>query len=200
LLITAILLIVFLYKYTFEKKQLLLKEWILIWVGVTICLFSIFLINTAGVVNERLATQIKVPKDFYTTMDTENDSIISDAILYSHLSAMRVSHAKIILIQAKLESNNYSSDLYKRNHNLFGMKISTSRVTTAGYGRGGYKEYLSWRESVTDYVLWQLTNKVDNLSETEYINFLGKIYAEDPNYTQKIRKYLHDLDFTKFQD
>lgn len=147
----------------------------------------------------KLSTELKVPKDFYSTEIYTQDSILTDEILYNYMLDMRIKHAKIILCQAKIESANYQSPLYKKNYNLFGMKIATQRVSTPGYGRAGYKSYNHWTESVTDYVLWQLTHNADQLSEEKYIDYLGKIYAEDPNYTAKIRKYLKSVDFKKME-
>jgi flagellum-specific peptidoglycan hydrolase FlgJ len=113
---------------------------------------------------------------------------------------MRANFPKVILCQAKIESDDYSSTLFKRNNNLFGMKTSTNRVTTSGEGRAGYKSYLNWRESVTDMALWQLSHKIDKMSQDDYINFLGKIYAEDPKYSSKIRAMLSKINFKQLEN
>ena len=202
LLLISIIIVVYLsYIYTINKKVLKIKDWLLIICGAIGFILITSLIDTGTKVNKKLTTEFKVPKDFYSDTQYFNDSTINDAILYNHILLMRASFPKVILCQAKIESADYSSALYKRNNNLFGMKISTSRVTTASQdGRAGYKSYDSWRESITDYVLWQLSHKIGSMSQDEYINFLGKIYAEDPKYSSKIRTMLSKINFKSLEN
>lgn len=179
------------------KRVLKWKEWVLIASGALCLSIGVALNDSASKINTRLKTEFKVPKDFYSDAEYATDSTINDTTLYGHMLLMRVSFPEVILCQAKIESAQYSSDLFKRNNNLFGMKNSTSRVTTVGQGRAGYKWYPTWKESVTDYALWQLSHNVDKMTQSEYISYLGKIYAEDPNYTKKIREMLKKIDFEK---
>ena len=157
------------------------------------------LVTKIGDINEKLGVEFKVPTELVSDNVYINDSTIDDSILYDHLLSMRAKHPKVILIQAKIESGNYSSKLFQRNNNMFGMKISRRRVTTSSNGKAGYKDYANWQESVTDYILWQFSNNGDKLSTDDYIKYLGKIYAEDPNYTKKIRKMLKEIDFDKLE-
>lgn len=187
------------YKYTIEKKVLKLREWGLIACGVVGITILTNFVEIGTKVNNKLKTEFKVPKDFYSDYDAVNDSTLDDATLYNHMLLMRISHPKVMFCQAKIESANYTSDLFKRNSNLFGMKKSSKRVTTAGYGRGDYKWYPNWRESVTDYAFWQLEHNADKMTQDEYIKFLGKIYAEDPKYTTKIREMIKKIDFNKLE-
>jgi len=106
---------------------------------------------------------------------------------------MRVPHYKIVLAQAKLESGNYKSELYKSNFNLFGMKVVTRRVSNSSSSNNGYQSYCNWRESVMDYVLWQFTNKVDKLTQDEYLDYLSQKYAEDPKYVIKLKEIINNL-------
>lgn len=139
--------------------------------------------------NAKLSHTYRFTKELYSS-DNVQDSCISDSILSQYLKDMRVPHAKIIMAQAKLESNNYKSELYKSNYNLFGMKVATQRVSNTNSDRNGYQSYCNWRESVMDYVLWQFTNKLDRLSDKEYFEYLSKRYAEDPNYIVKLKKII----------
>lgn len=201
LLVIATIAILYLaFSYTVLKKTLGLKQWGLIACGaIAISIFEGVVINGSQV-NNKLTTEFKVPKDFYSNVEYNNDSTLDDVTLYNHLLLMRANFPKVILCQAKIESAQYSSQLYQRNNNLFGMKISGSRVTTAGEGRAGYKTYPSWRESVTDYVLWQMSHNVSKMTQEEYITYLGKIYAEDPKYTNKIREMIKKIDFKKLTE
>ena len=139
--------------------------------------------------NSRLSNTYRFTKELYSSDDVQ-DSCINDSILSQYLKDMRIPHAEIIMAQAKLESNNYKSELYKSNYNLFGMKVATQRVSNTNSDRNGYQSYCNWRESVMDYVLWQFTNKLDRLSDKEYFEYLSKRYAEDPNYIVKLKKII----------
>lgn len=183
--------------FTFLNKKILKKDWFFIFVG--LALFETFsLAITKGIeTNNKLIVEFKVPKDIYTNVEMDGDSILTDQTLYTYLLEMRVPHSKVVLCQAKIESAQYGSVLFKRQYNLFGMKIPTNRATSGTDGKAGYQSYNSWRESVTDYVLWQYSHNVDKLSQDEYLKYLGRVYAEDPNYVAKIKKMLNDIDFRK---
>ena len=197
-LIISIASIYFLSHYT-VKKIIKIKDWIFIGIGIALFMFIATTIKIGNNVNEKLLVEFKVPKDVYSGNNLP-DSILNDNILYNHLLNMRVPHSEIVLCQAKIESASYSSVLFKRQFNLFGMKIPSSRPTSGNGGKAGYQSYNNWTESVTDYILWQFSHNVDRLSHDEYLNYLGKIYAEDPNYVNKIKKMLKEIDFKKLEE
>lgn len=168
--------------------------------GVAYTLTFIIGLAAGYVVLERGKTVFNTPKDFYSETFFEEDSIVSDRVLYEYMEMMRIPHKKVVLMQAKIESANYQSGIFKRNNNLFGMKVPRSRVTVAESGRNGYAEYRSWKESVNDYAFWQFSHNVDKLTQEEYLQFLGKIYAEDPNYISKIENMIKKYDFKRFKE
>jgi len=65
-----------------------------------------------------------------------------------------------IIAQAKLESGNFTSRVFKTDNNYFGMKLPVKRPTVAA-GPGlmspegnNYARYNSESDSVTDLLLW----------------------------------------------
>ena len=139
---------------------------------------------------------IVVPNGFYS--DIQYDSInnpISDEILYNYLKTMRVPHADIIVAQAHLESQNFTSNLFKRQNNFLGMKIPSKRISTTGQGKGEYKDYTNWQECTTDYIFWMHHHQAHKLNREEYFNLLGKIYAEDPEYVNKLKGIISQFKF-----
>lgn len=139
---------------------------------------------------------IVVPNGFYS--DIQYDSInnpISDEILYTYLKTMRVPHADIIVAQAHLESQNFTSNLFKRQNNFLGMKIASKRISTTGHGKGEYKDYTNWEECTTDYIFWMQHHQAHKLNRDEYFNLLGKIYAEDPEYVKKLNDIISKFKF-----
>ena len=164
-------------------------------IACTILMVSTFLvyftIHLAVELNTKLSTApFKISNEFVTEIDFQNDSI-NDSILMDYLIDMRVPHPKIVFAQAKHESELYKSELYVDNFNLFGMKPSAKRTTTSNKTNRGFKRYCNWRESVTDYILWQYYNNADKLSDEDYMDYLVKSkYAQDSQYIQKIKKYI----------
>jgi mannosyl-glycoprotein endo-beta-N-acetylglucosaminidase len=112
----------------------------------------------------------------------------------------------VVLAQMRIESGNLESFLLKKTNNMLGMRFPFQRNTTATgmfipskdtiiygtqddlrkYGRmNNYAVYDEWQDAVADYKMWQ-----DYCFNTQkaYINFLGRVYAEDPGYVAKIKK------------
>lgn len=155
-----------------------------------------FVLKTANEISDKFKVTILVPDGFFS--DIQYDSIsnpISDEILYNYLDMMRVPHAKIIVAQSILESNNFQSALFKRQNNFFGMKVPRVRISTTGQGKGDYKDYNTWQECATDYIFWMYHHNAHKLSEHEYFKLLGKIYAEDPEYTNKLKNIISKMKY-----
>jgi hypothetical protein len=114
-----------------------------------------------------------------------------DVVLYV-MSELGVEHKHIAYAQMLLESGHFGSRLAKTNHNYFGMKEPCVRPTTSLGKKSGYASYKSWTWSIMDYALWQ-RNMACGLSEDEYLEFLGKIYAEDERYVEKIKSISENL-------
>lgn len=106
--------------------------------------------------------------------------------VFTYIVELNIKHPDVVLKQAKIESGNFKSKVYLENNNMFGFKRAFKRANTQVDTNRGYAVYTSWQECVIDYALYQ-TYSAKNLGREEYINFLGKHYAEDPNYKNLIR-------------
>jgi len=105
------------------------------------------------------------------------------------LKTLKLQHPEIIYAQALLESNNFKSNIFKQNNNLFGMKVASTRPTTALGLQLNHAYYSSWEESLIDYSLWQ-ASFARNLTQEEYLNLLDRMYAEDKTYKKKLIKLI----------
>lgn len=181
--------------FTFIKKQINRREWMFVLIGCMLTGLIQTTISVGGDINDNLGVEFKVPNEIYSAESYISDSLLNDAILYTYLVEMRIPHPKIVLCQAKIESAQYQSSLFKRQNNLFGMKISLRRATSGVHGKAGYQNYGTWRESVTDYALWQYSHHVDQLSQDKYLEFLGRVYAEDPQYVNKIKSMMKTIKY-----
>lgn len=117
----------------------------------------------------------------------------SEELLKKCLEYEEVMYQDIVILQSRLETGYYTSDIFKNGNNLFGMRYPGRRPTVA---TGIYKEhaqYAHWSDSVIDYALWQkyylsrgyrLEGEIDS---DFYLVFLNCIpYAEDPRYISKL--------------
>lgn len=116
--------------------------------------------------------------------DPEKKSQLSDEIL-AYILDLRIENSYIVYAQARLESGNFTSDIFIENNNLFGMKVAERRPTTAIGVNRGHAVYKSWQESVLDYALMQAAY-YRGLSEKEYLDKICSVYAEDSMYRKRI--------------
>lgn len=114
-----------------------------------------------------------------TTFNKEN--------LWNKLNQLNLKFPHIAMAQAMLESNNFSSDIFKENHNLFGMKEARVRVNVAVGTHRNHAKYKSWEDSVMDYAFWVATYGSKCKTEQQFYNLLSK-YAEDEDYESKLKK------------
>jgi len=102
----------------------------------------------------------------------------------------------IIMMQAVQESECGKSDVGKRCCNLFGMKKPFLRKIRCDINRNNkkeiYAEYLDWRFSVIDRILWDrwmFRNKEDKPSIDEYLRVIDGVYnTETKGYGATIYK------------
>ena len=147
-------------------------------------------------INNTLSSPIKLSRERISYVNYR-DSAISDSSLYSIITNLRIPHGKIVFAQAKLESNNFKSELFKSNFNLFGMKFATKRPSVTYYENLGYQKYDNWKESLVDYLIWQYSNHVESFSEQKYLEYLHTYYAEDPSYVKKLNNIIESTNFQK---
>lgn len=117
------------------------------------------------------------------------NSEVNDSILYRFLKSNDVWFPEILLAQAKLESGNYNSSIYRGNNNLYGMKECSKRQTTQTNIKNGYGVYNNWQLSVLDRILWDAFTFRERPTEDEYFEAL-KSYAQDTNYIAKIKSMI----------
>lgn len=118
----------------------------------------------------------------------------NDSIVYEFIKATGCWYPDIIMAQYVIESNHGKSGLSQDYNNCFGMKYvgkngrwSTQVVDVKGYG--DYGTYVNWQLSVIDRQLWDFAIfKGAKPTKDYYLNILGKLYAEAPNYLDKIDK------------
>ena len=128
-----------------------------------------------------------------------NDSSIefSRQALINRIEDLNLEFPHIVLAQAKIETGNFRSKIFRENHNLFGMKEAQRRITTAEGTNRNHAFYNHWRESVYDYAFYQCRylSKLD--SEEDYFEYLGASYAEATNYVKMLKQVIKKNDLEK---
>lgn len=161
----------------------------------TILLGTIFLIAASEVPGGKPAMtedmQLRAEKDlFYFQV---RYLPFSEELLIKCLELEGIKYQDVVLLQSRLETGYYTSDIFLNGNNLFGMKYPAFRPSVA---TGVYKDharYEHWSDSVIDYALWQqyYISRGYRLGEGQdsdfYLVFLKSIpYAEDKRYVSKL--------------
>jgi flagellum-specific peptidoglycan hydrolase FlgJ len=141
-----------------------------------------------------LQTTTKSSKELNEIIVLEiNSKLFSEINFYNKILKMDIAYPEVVFAQALIETGNFTSNIYIENNNLFGMKLPKRRQTTAIGENRNHAIYTSWTQSLADYKLWQdkMIHKAPTLED--YLNYLGRNYAEDKNYIKKIRKTMKKL-------
>ena len=133
---------------------------------------------------------INITADF----ELSDTTTFSPSNLKKALKSLNVKYPDIVYNQAIIETGNFTSNIFKENNNLFGMKHPKVRLTTSIGVNRGHAKYNSWLDSVVDMVYFQNYYKfrIENV-HTNYYDFLNDIYAEDENYIVKLKKMNYDI-------
>jgi flagellum-specific peptidoglycan hydrolase FlgJ len=124
----------------------------------------------------------------YKNLKIQND--VNEKILFEYITSLNINYPYIVLAQAKLESNNFNSNIFKENNNLFGMKYARQRATTSLGVKNKHAFYSDWKQSVLDYALFYNKYLSKVKSEEEYLKYLSKVYSEDKDYLKKLKSII----------
>lgn len=142
-----------------------------------VSMFHLFILGGGGRIEyvERTIEKVEIRE-----IDVPNE-----LVLIRYLDSLGIMYPDIVYAQIMLETGRLTSSVYKENNNLFGMRTIGNRITPSIGSNMGYAVYNNWRESVLDYTIYQLLYLKDK-SRDEYLDYLDRIYAEDPDYIKKI--------------
>jgi len=136
--------------------------------------------------------------DTKTKYITNTDNIIlvksynefSEEKLIQILEELNLPFPHITLAQAKLESGEFGSRIFKENHNLFGMKEARVRINLAQGTQYGHAYYNDWEESVLDYAFWYASYARKCKTEDELFQLLDQQYAEAGQYVSSLKRII----------
>jgi flagellum-specific peptidoglycan hydrolase FlgJ len=116
--------------------------------------------------------------------------VISNEELQYLFDKHKIRFSHIVMAQAILESGNFTSTVFKSNNNFMGMKVAAQRYSFAAnpHDYGSYAKYETVEDCVRDIKSWQIQNAFFLTKDEEYFLLLQKIYAEDSDYINKLKK------------
>ena len=163
-------------KYDFKKVNVFLAGYMLL-------TFVMFLSSYSN------DDQRNVLVNHYTVASSTDDLNLkfSEENLVRYIKELNIRFPHIVLAQAKLESGNFKSRIFKENNNLFGMKCATRRPYTHKGENRGHAKYARWQDCVIDYALFQAAYLSKKKTESEYFAYLSDNYAQNPNYVALLK-------------
>lgn len=177
--------------YFYDRESLRFKpaKQILIWTILCFCLANVISfmygrykkINNLSVYEEQL---------LILSLDEKNK--FSEKEFVQLLKDLNVKYPHIAMAQSIVETGHFKSKIFRENNNLFGMKESFRRVSTAKGTQYNHAYYDTWSESVYDYAFYQCRYLGAISSESDYYEYLSNYYAEDPDYVQKVKKAVQE--------
>lgn len=173
-------------KETLEFEKVKKRSYVKVGVVAFVTIISLLIIGWLSGTNTYIINHITHKTQVSDTVKVHGDVFSEDALI-ELLKSTNVRYPYIVLAQAKIESGNYTSLIFKQNHNLFGMKQARKRTTTCLGTLNGHAYYTDWISSVYDYAMYQ-NNMMCNIdSESEYYAKLGDNYAADSTYAATIK-------------
>ena len=142
-----------------------------------IIIFSILGIMILGLYRLKVSSEEPVREISKPTVtaDTVRIDTFSEVDLVNYIHELEIKAPNIVLAQAKLETGNFKSYLFRCSNNLFGFR-----------NFNGYIRYNSWKHSVAAYKNWQ----DKRYKGGDYYDFLEDInYAEDTLYCYKLKQF-----------
>ena len=111
--------------------------------------------------------------------------------LVDELKRLNVKYPHIVMAQSILETGHWKSQVFKANHNLFGMKQANIRINTAKGTNLNHAYYENWQESLYDYAFYQCRYMSGIRSEEAYFLALDASYAEvGGNYSKMLKQII----------
>jgi hypothetical protein len=167
-----------------------------IYIAILIVLGLLFLLGWFTGTNNYILNKITHTTEVTDTMLVHGEKFSEEALIRL-LKDCHIKYPHIVLAQAKLESGDFKSKMFRQNFNMFGMKLARQRITTALGEKSGHAYYRDWIDCVHDYGMYQSAMMCNVNNEVEYFTKLDERYAEDTTYISKLK---HIIEVQKLKD
>ena len=183
--------------FVFNEKTLgLEKPKNKIYIAILVVLGLLFMLGWFTGTNNYIINKINHTTEVTDTMLVHGEKFSEEALIRL-LKDCHIKYPHIVLAQAKLESGDFKSKMFRQNFNMFGMKLARQRITTALGEKSGHAYYRDWIDCVHDYGMYQSAMMCNVNNEVEYFTKLDERYAEDTTYISKLK---HIIEVQKLKD
>ena len=183
--------------YSFDKEQLTftkdpkkLVKILLVVIGLLSCTFAI------GRYMQFKALDKYEKQLIVLNLEKEKNKFTEEKFV-ELIKELNMKFPHIVYAQARIESGNFKSAVFRQNNNLFGMREARVRVNTAKGTNLNHAYYDNWKESVYDYAFYQCRYMSNADSEAEYYAALDASYAEAGGGYSKALKQLIEREQVK---
>lgn len=144
-----------------------------------------------------LGRRTKAAQVIKKQQDNPSDNTIDETLVYKAINNANPAIEPLFLLSiAAHETGEFSSNVFKNNNNLFGMRHPSQRQTLSLGDKNGYAYYSSLEDSVKDFMLWiesrNLRTDYDDISDL-IRDMKDNSYFEDSfsNYNNACVKFLN---------
>lgn len=178
--------------YTFDKQTLDYKNVTKNWVLLTLTTFFVLVGSLTWILVKKLKQTEFVTEETKAIIISEFDkqNKFTAENLKAYILELNIRFPHIVYAQAKLETGNFKSKIFRENNNLFGMKEAKRRPTTNKGTENNHAVYLNWKESVVDYAMYSAAYLNGIKSESEYFDYLRQNYAQDTSYVLRLKEII----------
>jgi len=183
--------------YSFDREQLTftkdpkkLVKILLVIIGLLLCTFAI------GRYMQFKALDKYEKQLIVLNLEKEKNKFTEEKFI-ELIKELNMKFPHIVYAQARIESGNFKSAVFRQNNNLFGMREARVRVNTAKGTNLNHAYYDNWKESVYDYAFYQCRYMSNADSEAEYYAALDASYAEAGGGYSKALKQLIEREQVK---
>lgn len=132
-------------------------------------------------------------------MDTENNSF-SRKNFYEYLKKMNIKFPELVFAQAIKESG-FKSNIWRHNHNPFGMKEAHKRPNKQNGSQFGHAQYNTWKDACIDYAFYQcyvglskVKTKEDYLQCLKEMNYFDTEHPANETYISDIKQIADNIE------
>lgn len=110
---------------------------------------------------------------------------------FEEVDRSNFNYPDIIKAQALIESQHFTSPVWKENNNALGMRLPNTRFTVATGSNLGHATYKNWKDCIKDRLIYEALY-LNGLSKAQYFKYLDKVYARagSTNYSDLIKKLI----------
>lgn len=177
------------FKYNKDElkfEQINPKSYIKIASYILISFIILFIIGWASGTNKYITNHL-IQRNEITDTLVVLEKPFTKADFIELIKDCNIKYPHIVVAQAEIESGNFTSEIFRHNHNMFGMRMARTRITTAEKEVNGFAYYRDWKDCVYDYAMYQSSSMSGADNEQEYFDRLGEKYAQDSSYVGAVK-------------